>query len=62
MTMKRYIRPLTDIHPASLAIPVMYSVWGEIGEEGQFANTRDFDEDDNHFNNHPKEDKNWDKF
>ena len=61
MTMRKYIQPLTEIHPAQLAHVVMYSVWDEMGEEGQFANSHEFEEEDDTRFSNPVKDKNWDK-
>ena len=59
--MKRYTRPVTDVHEMELMQVVMFSVWDEMGEEGQFSHTADFEEDEND-NDSPRAGVKWDRF
>lgn len=46
--MKTYIQPITEIHAAELTQTFMgskYSVWDDMGEEGQFSNLQEFEEE-----------------
>ena len=44
--MKKYIKPITECAEGELTLPLMLSLFDEVGEGGQLANSFDFEEED----------------